>query len=42
MGTMIAVGFLLAVRRRVEGHWCAVFLVFFLTTATLATGQISR
>jgi hypothetical protein len=41
LGTMISLGFLLAVRRRLERHWCAVFFVFFLAAAILAAGQIN-
>jgi hypothetical protein len=41
MGAIIALGFLLALRGRLERRWLAVFLVFFLVSATLAAVHVA-
>jgi hypothetical protein len=41
MGVVAAFGFLLALRNRLERRWLAVFVVFFLTSATLAVAYVT-
>jgi hypothetical protein len=41
VGAIIALGFLWAVHRRLVRHWLAVFLVFFIVSATLAAVHIT-
>ncbi len=40
-GAIIALGFLVALRRRLERRWVAVFLVFSIASATLAAAHIT-
>jgi hypothetical protein len=39
VGALAALGFLRALRDRLERHWLAVFLVFFIVSATLAVAH---